>query len=227
MEREQDQDLDPFVRGLQRIIERDGWKMKPLSLAAGLGETAVRDLFRKDSSPKVSTARALAAAVGESIDGVIAFGEGLPIKPTSLGAPPPGEVLVNVWDIEVSAGNGRIAPEEERIAERLAFPADYLQRLTSTHPSRLQILSVKGRSMLTTLSEDDVVMIDQTKRHLGHDGIFVIRLDDAMHVKRISRSSRRGWVRIISDNVAEFPEFERPLEEIEVLGRVIWAGKRM
>ena len=69
-----DRDLDTFVRGLERAMEEGGWKMKPLSEAAGLGETAVKDLFRKRSSPKVSTAHALAVAMGRSVDEILALG---------------------------------------------------------------------------------------------------------------------------------------------------------
>lgn len=56
-------------------MEADGWKMKPLSLAAGLGETAVKDLFRLDAAPKVTTAQAIATAMGRSIDELIILGD--------------------------------------------------------------------------------------------------------------------------------------------------------
>ena len=69
------QELDAFVRGLQLAMATDGWKMKTLSEAAGMGETAVKDLFRYSSSPKVSTAHAIATAMGRSVDELIALGE--------------------------------------------------------------------------------------------------------------------------------------------------------
>lgn len=69
-----DYELDPFVRGLQIIMEADGWKMKNLSAAAGMGETAVRDLIRKGSSPKVSTALAMAKVLGRTIDDITTIG---------------------------------------------------------------------------------------------------------------------------------------------------------
>lgn len=64
-------ELDPFVRGLQVAMELTGWKAAPLSKAAGMGETAVRDLIRKQSSPKVSTAKALAAVMGMTVDQIL------------------------------------------------------------------------------------------------------------------------------------------------------------
>lgn len=67
-------DLDAFVRGLKIAMDSDGWKMKPLSEAAGMGESAVRDLFRYSSSPKVSTAHAISTAMGRSVDEIISLG---------------------------------------------------------------------------------------------------------------------------------------------------------
>jgi transcriptional regulator with XRE-family HTH domain len=70
----QQRDLDAFVRGLQIAMDQEGWRAAPLSEAAGLGTTAVRDLFRKASSPKVSTAYALASVLGRTVDDLIALG---------------------------------------------------------------------------------------------------------------------------------------------------------
>lgn len=69
-----EQHRDAFVRGLKIIMDADQWKMKPLSLAAGMGESAVRDLFRNESSPKVANAVALAKAVGRSVDEIVQIG---------------------------------------------------------------------------------------------------------------------------------------------------------
>lgn len=57
-------------------MELTGWRPAPLSKAAGMGETTVRDLFRKRSSPKVSTAKALASVMGMTVDHILALGEG-------------------------------------------------------------------------------------------------------------------------------------------------------
>lgn len=67
--------LDAFVRGLRIITDTERVDWKPLSEAAGMSETGVKDLFRNQSSPKVVNAIALAKAVGRSVDDVIRIGE--------------------------------------------------------------------------------------------------------------------------------------------------------
>jgi phage repressor protein C with HTH and peptisase S24 domain len=110
----------------------------------------------------------------------------------------------------------------------LAFPPGYLAQLTRANPRDLSIIGVKGDSMLPTLADDDLVMIDRTKKDLSFDGLFVIRDGgDALLIKRIGRASRRGFVSIISDNRAVYPAVEKPLDEVEVIGRVIWKGGKV
>ena len=45
---------------LKKIIQQRGLTMKELSLAAGLGETAVRDMLQKVGSPRIDTITAVA-----------------------------------------------------------------------------------------------------------------------------------------------------------------------
>jgi hypothetical protein len=66
--------LDAFVRGLKLITDAEGVKMKPLSEAAGMSETGVKDLIRYGSSPKVANAYALARQLGRTVDEIIATG---------------------------------------------------------------------------------------------------------------------------------------------------------
>lgn len=134
--------------------------------------------------------------------------------------------MVDVYDVRASAGHGAVVPAHEDIIDRLSFPPEYLRRITKTSPAHLAIIGVKGDSMETTLRDDDVVMIDLTKTSLDYDGLFVLRWGDALHVKRIGRASN-GSVRIISDNAAIYPATEMERSEIDVVGKVIWMGKKV
>ena len=134
--------------------------------------------------------------------------------------------LVPVYSVYASAGPGALVTSEE-IVDRLAFPPNYLRHITKSKPEHLAIIGVKGDSMSPTLKDDDLVMIDTKKVDLSYDGLFVIRDGgEALLVKRIGRASRRGYVMIISDN-KDNPPVERPGEDVEVVGKVIWAGVKV
>ncbi len=133
--------------------------------------------------------------------------------------------MVAIFNVEASAGHGALI-DSEIIVDRLSFPPGYLRRITSANPRDLAIIGVKGKSMEPTLSDDDVVMVDMTKRDLSFDGLFVLRDGGAsLLVKRVSRGRRRGTVMLISDNPT-YPPIEREIEDIEVVGRVVWKGVR-
>ncbi len=140
---------------------------------------------------------------------------------------PPGTALVAVYDISASAGGGALVQDYEAVSHSLAFPPDYLSRLTRSNPKNLAIISVKGDSMVPTLHDDDIVMLDHSKTSLAYDGLFVVRFWDALHVKRISRGSRADTILIISDNKEHYPPQELPAEEVQVIGKVIWGGGKM
>lgn len=216
-------ELDPFARGLKKIMDADGIKAAPLSEAAGLSNSAVRDIFRKVGSTKLSTATALAKQLGRSIDEIIRLGESELPAVEAANSPQP-HTMIDVYDIRASAGHGAVI-ESEEVIERLSFPPGYLDRITRTHPRHLKIIGVKGDSMEPTLKDDDVVMLDTTKTSLDFDGLFVLRWGDALHVKRVGRAGN-GSVSIISDNKAIYPPIEMARSDIQVIGKVIWMGKR-
>lgn len=134
--------------------------------------------------------------------------------------------LVPVYDLSASAGHGSEVGDYEAIAHSLAFPPDYLRRVTKANPAHLAIISVKGDSMTPTLKDDDIVMVDTSKTSLGYDGLFVLRFHEALHVKRISRA-RPGFVTVISDNRAMYHERDFAEAEVMVVGKVIWAGGKV
>lgn len=139
--------------------------------------------------------------------------------------PSEDEAFVPVYDVAASAGHGVLVESEEVICN-MAFDRRFLRRMTDARPNELAIIRVKGHSMEPTLLDDDHVLVDRTKRNLSYDGLFVIRFDDALHVKRIGRSATRGNVLVISDHSA-YRDLDMPKENLDVIGRVLWVGRKV
>lgn len=146
---------------------------------------------------------------------------------TSDDSSAPDATLIPVYNVEASAGGGAVVSTEYQV-DSLSFPEGYLRRITQSNPRDLAVISVKGDSMTPTLDDDDVVMLDVSKRDLSYDGLFVIRDNgDALLVKRIGRATRSGFVSLISDNNKHYPTVERAWDDIEVIGKVIWKGGKV
>lgn len=215
---------DPFVIGLRAIMERRGERPAPLAVRAGLSDSAIRDLFRKGASPKLSTALALAGALGASIDEVIAAGH----RPrrVDLGAvAPDSSRLIPVYDVGASAGSGAFVEAEAHI-HNLAFDSAFLRLMTDAAARDLCIIKVQGHSMEPTLIDGDQVLVDRSKTNLSFDGLFVIRFDDALHVKRVGRSTNAGHVLVISDHPS-YPTLDMAKSDLHPIGRVLWYGRRV
>src|SRR3569832_428390 len=113
-----------------------------------------------------------------------------------------GLVSVKRHPVLVSAGPGAIADSE---TGKPYFGCDerWLKGLTATPSSRLSIVRVEGDSMAPTLSPGDDILVDLDDCHDRlRDGIYVLRVDDALGVKRLALNPRGRRVTIQSDNPA-------------------------
>jgi len=155
------------------------------------------------------------------------------IPETLLGGPvgetPSADGLVSVkrHPVMVSAGPGAIVTEELG-KPYFAFDERWLKALTPTSPSNLSIVRVEGDSMSPTLNAGDDILVDlgDSMERL-RDGIYVLRIDDALVVKRLALNPIGRRVTVQSDNPA-YPDWpDCTLAEINCIGRVIWSGRRV
>ena len=198
-----------------------GLSQAELAALAGVSQQLVSQIERGENDTTKhlpSIARALECTVADLDDSYRDLG------PSEMHVVAPSEDdMVDVYNVEASAGFGSLVGHE-MVVDRLSFPPGYLRQITSSHPSNLAIISVKGDSMQTTLADGDLVMVDTSKRDLSFDGLFVLQDGGAsLLVKRVGRAARRGWVKLISDNKV-YDAIEREVSEIDVVGKVIWKG---
>lgn len=207
---------------IRTVMTRTGWSASRLAREAGIASTTLtRALNKADHKFNLSltTLEKIRAVSG------IGFPSSYePQEPAETGRATE-DALIAVYDVAASAGHGAEVEREDVICN-LAFDRPFLRRMTSARPDQLSILRVKGHSMEPTLLDDDHVLVDRTKTNLSYDGLFVLRFDDALHVKRIGRSARRGNVMVISDH-ASYRDLDMPKEDIDVIGRVLWVGRKV
>lgn len=196
-----------------------------LAEAAGISRSYIAELESGKKPPNLNRIRQIAKVLKVPVESLISEQDN-PV--TSIdGALVLDEVeFVNVWDVSASAGYGAFVDYEPQ-THNLAFPREYLRKLTSSQAKNLSIISVKGDSMEPTLLDDDIVLLDMSKRKLSYDGLFVLRYDDTLHVKRIGRSSAKDHITIISDNRSLYPAFEALTSSVEAVGKVLWYGRKV
>ena len=149
-----------------------------------------------------------------------------PTTPYQLPAPD-GFVLVPRYDVQGSMGNGSVI-HSEQIVDHLAFRAEWVRTELGTNPNSLVLISAVGDSMEPTLRAHDLLLIDRSTNSVKQDAIYAFAVDGELRIKRIQRMFDGSLV-IKSDNTS-YAEEMLPLDQastINIIGRVVWSGRRM
>jgi len=140
---------------------------------------------------------------------------------------PAGMISVTRSAVRASASAGAI-PAGEEGQPYFAFDRRWLKALTGASADHLSIVRVEGDSMAPTLNDGDDILID--RRDAGEplrDGIYVLRVDERLLVKRLAVHPMGRHVTVQSDNPAysDWPDCQ--IDDIHCIGRVIWAGRKV
>jgi repressor LexA len=135
------------------------------------------------------------------------------------GAAPPA---IRRLDLAASAGPGRLA-EDDRLAGSMVVDPTIL---AGRDPARLSLLPARGDSMEPLIHDGDMMLVDESdRRPAPRGGIYVIRLDEALIVKRLTVTA--GQVTIASENPAYPSIAPRPAGEVDIIGRVVWLSRTL
>ncbi|QLG90901.1 c repressor [Pseudomonas yamanorum] len=185
---------------------------------SSLSEGAIRSYLSGETYPTLDRLEQIAQAAGVSAMW-LAFGE----DQQQLVIEDDQYSYVPLYDARCSAGHGAWT-EGARILTRLAFTT-YSLRKQGLEPSKLSAIRVDGDSMEGLLSDGDTVLIDHSRNSLEGEAVYVIRLDDHLYAKRLQRQIG-GGVSVISTNTAyqTMTVTRENLNDLEIVGRVVWAG---
>ena len=119
-------------------------------------------------------------------------------------------------DVAASAGPGATPDDEVVLGGEVVTPE--LARSLGLREGQASIICVAGDSMAPGLMDGDRLLIDQGSRAPdARGGVYVIRVDGVLLVKRVRRQGRR--LLATSDNPDAAPVPDAP---IEVIGRAVW-----
>ena len=135
-------------------------------------------------------------------------------------------VFLPRYDVYASAGHGYGVDGEENLYP-LAFRRDWLLYHIGGQFDKLSVIVVKGDSMEGVLNDADTILVnhaDTTPR----DGIYVLRIDNEIYVKRINHQPGKL---IVSSANKEYSSFEINLHDdsinFAVIGKVVWLGRAL
>jgi phage repressor protein C with HTH and peptisase S24 domain len=203
---------------LERLIQERGEDYVGLSRLIGRNAAYIQQFMKRGTPRRLAEddRRRLARYFGvdESVLG------GPPHSPLDSFLPVPR------LDVGASAGAGALDPTEQAIGS-IAFDPGWLRGLGIADTGRLSMIRVEGDSMAPTLADDDEILVDGGDAGSRlRSGLYVLRVEDALVVKRIAPGPG-GRVSVLSDNPAYSSWPDSEADTIDIVGRVVWVGRRL
>lgn len=142
----------------------------------------------------------------------------------------PDDIFVAVRSVRVTAamGGGAVLEQPAEDGKPYHFLKSWIRDHLKARPADLRMVHVEGDSMLPTLNDGDIVLVDLSRTTPSPPGLFVLFDGLGLVAKRLEHvaSSDRPMVRILSDN-ALYPPYERSSEEVNIVGRIRWFAREV
>lgn len=136
-----------------------------------------------------------------------------------------GISFIEEVDLSLGLGGGTFEAHVESKGV-VPFKADWLHGLNAGPNEHLRVVRGEGDSMQPTILDGDLVLIDTSQRRISsQDRIWAVFWGELGMIKRV-RSAPHGRIHLLSDNPA-VSMIEAVEDELSILGRVIWIGRRM
>lgn len=220
--------------GVRLREERKKLKLNQLEFAA-IADTTKQTLYSWETDKTAPPVDRLAQFAQAGVDvGYVITGVRTPDPSTPLSDE---FIYINRMNVEVSAGHGAQV-DQELVVSKMAFRKDWIKQM-GLDRSRLAILRAKGDSMSPTIEDGATLLVEtyvsrdeknnfslgQSASNIKQDGIYIIRLDGHLMVKRLQRDGFGGFI-IISDNKTYSNINVSPddAKDFCIAGRVVWAG---
>jgi len=132
---------------------------------------------------------------------------------------------VPVYDLRVAAGAGALAIDVPA-TEHLMFREQWLRKIAGDL-GQVMVLGISGDSMWETLHDGDHALVDPGQNNPRREGLYVIRIDDMLQVKRVSMHPVTKLLTVKSDNPAYRTYDNIQPDDISIVGRVVWIGRSL
>lgn len=133
-------------------------------------------------------------------------------------------VMIPMVEARLSAGCGSLQVDSN-IERSYAFRSDFLHR--KGNPKNMVMMRVEGDSMQPEIINNDVVLLDQSKKDIRLGRIYAVGFEDAIYLKRIDKLPGKIVLKSVNP---EYPPVELDIrgqneDSFRVIGQVIWCGR--
>ncbi|MBF0381446.1 MAG: LexA family transcriptional regulator [Magnetococcales bacterium] len=230
-------DVKPgFLDRLQQMIGRQ----PPHSWArdVGIGKSTFDGIWKKGAQPQLRTLLKIAWKTNISLSWLLTgkgssrIVENVTTKPgrnsTSQQIKMKSHVFAQSQKYRNNNNIKLAGVTNEQQVDYLAFTNTWLTQEMKLDPKELALVIVEGDSMAPTLNAGDLLLLDRREKQVSSDGIYVIQQENNLIAKRLQKRLD-GSVMVKNDNQAYDTQTLTPdqIDNLKIVGRVKWTGKRV
>ncbi len=216
-------ELTPFRQRLTRILDQFG-SVAALAREVRVSDNAIYKWLSGRGEPNLANLIGLARAGRVSVEWLATGSEFEPSAKPQPHGNPAEYAFVPKYIVEGPAARG-FPIKSEQVVDYLALKIEWVRNKLRAEPGNLVLIEAMGDSMSPTFSDFDLLIADFNEPRFKHDGVYVLRRENDLLVRRIQRQPD-GRLVIRSDNRAYDPCVMRG-DRLRIIGRVIWAGRRL
>ncbi len=223
-------ELDLARRAVRRAFDAAELTLKEASRALVRNDAYLQQFLYRRSPRRLTEQLRLRLAALTSTD------QSRFLDPDQKALPPARHdrlICVPLHAVHAAGGDGSFAAgdfaaEGDEAQAGLSFPPDLLRRITAAPDGGLKLLYVSGDSMSPTLEDGDLVMVDTGRRMPSPPGIFILDDGVGLVAKRVDAipNTTPPQLRLSSDNPA-YSNYQRRIDEVHIVGRIVWFGRNI
>lgn len=203
---------------IEKEMDRKGLKRKDIAEALNISTMAVGDLINnKTKKPRYLVE--IADVLGVDVKW-LQTGEGSPNTSLALDEEHQESIVIDVLDVEASAGNGSTGDLVEVVSKLYYVPDQFNLYFRGMNPESIRVINIRGDSMSPTFASGDMIFVDINITTFDGDGVYVFTYKDHLYVKRLQMAG--DALIVISDNSTykEWRITEENFEQLYIHGKV-------
>ncbi|STY59739.1 Uncharacterized HTH-type transcriptional regulator HI_1476 [Mannheimia haemolytica] len=181
---------------IEKEMDRKGLKRKDIAEALNISTMAVGDLINnKTKKPRYLVE--IADVLGVDVKW-LQTGEGSPNTSLALDEEDQKSIVIDVLDVEASAGNGSTGDLVEVVSKLYYVPYQFNLYFRGMNPESIRVINIRGDSMSPTFASGDMIFVDINITTFDGDGVYVFTYKNHLYVKRLQMAG--DALIVISDN---------------------------
>lgn len=206
-----------FRNRLTQVIHSYG-SVVALAAAVGVSDNAIYKWLAGRGQPSVGNLVALARAARVSVEWLATGAEAAQSASAAARTVQGSDYIFMPRNrIRCSGARSRII-RSEQVVDSIAFRASWIKQRLRADPRDLILIEAEGDTMAPTIEDSDLMLASLAEPRFRQDGIYLLRRENGIEVKRIQRRPD-GKLVLRGDN----QKYEAMVvSSVGVIGRVIW-----